>query len=144
MISTGNQKVVIVASPVAISDNAAITTASIDSAGYDYLDIFCIIGATDIAMAALKLQTADADTGYADMTGGSFATSPATLPSATDDNTVVAWHVNLSGKKRWFDVVATSGDGTAGTYFACIAVLSRAKQMPATAAARGLGQEIFL
>lgn len=144
MIATQNQKFLIVSSPAAISDNAALTTAAIDTKGWDYLDIYVIFGAMDIAMAVLKLQTSDTDGSYADMTGGSFATSPATLPAADADNTVVAWHVNLVGKKRWFDVAATTGDGALGTYSTIVAILSRGEQAPSTAALRGLGQEIFL
>lgn len=144
MIPTQATKFVSVTPPGAIVDNTSWTTAAIDTKGWDYLDIYVYFGATDIAMAALKLQTADADTGYADMTGGSFATSPATLPAADADNTCVAWHVNLVGKKRWFDVVATAGDGSLGTYATIFAILSRGEQAPSTAALRGLGQEIFL
>jgi hypothetical protein len=97
----------------------------------------------DIAMAVAKLQMSNTDGSYADVTGGDFSVSPATLPSATDDGTWVAWHVNLVGKKRYFDVSLTTGDGAAGTYLAAFAILSRGEQAPATAAARGLGQELF-
>lgn len=143
MIETQAVKFVSVTPPAAIVDNTSFTTASIDTLGWDYLDIYVYIGATDIAMAALKLQTADADTGYADIVGGNFEVS-GSLPSASADNTCVAWHVNLVGKKRWFDVVATAGDGTAGTFATIFAILSRGKQAPGSATARGLGQELFL
>lgn len=143
MVETQAVKFVSVTPPAAIVDNTSFTTASIDTIGWDYLDIYVYFGATDIAMAALKLQTADADTGYADIAGGDFEVSGA-LPSATADGTCVAWHVNLVGKKRWFDVVATAGDGTAGTYATIFAILSRGGQAPGSATARGLGQELFL
>lgn len=143
MINTQATKFVSVTPPGAIVDNTSWTTASIDTKGWDYLDIYVYFGATDIAMAALKLQTSDTDGSYADITGGDFSVS-GTLPSAGADNTCVAWHVNLTGKKRWFDVVATAGDGTTGTYATIFAILSRGEQAPATAAARGLGQELFL
>lgn len=145
MIETQNMKIVAVTPPGAIVDNAALTTASIDTLGYDYADIFVHFGAMDIAMVALKLQEADADTGYADITGGDFSVSPATLPSATADNTFLAWHVNLAGgRKRFLDVVATGGDGSAGTYCTIFAVLTRARNVPNTAAKRGFGQELFV
>jgi hypothetical protein len=143
MINTQNQKAVLVTPPAAILDNASAVTNSIDTQGWNYLDIYVMVGATDIAMAALKLQTSDTDGSYADLSGANFATD-GTLPSATADNTVVAWHVNLLGKKRFFDVVATAGDGTAGTYLSIIAVLSRGETAPKTAAERGLGQELFV
>lgn len=143
MINTQAQKVVPVSLPVAISDNAAITTASIDTKGYDYLDVYLMLGATDIAMAALKIGQSDTDGSYVDVTGGDFSVAPATLPSATDDGLIYAIHVNLVGKKRYFDVTATTGDGVAGTYAVIWAVLSRAEQMPDSAADRGATQELF-
>src|SRR5688572_4235535 len=106
-----NSKYLIVTSPVAIVDNASFTTNAIDTMGWDCLQVVVTYGATDIALTALKLQTADADTGYADLTGAIFGTSTgldgaaSTLPSATDDNKVYVIEVDLRGKKRWFDLV---------------------------------------
>jgi hypothetical protein len=103
----------------------------------------CLVGATDIAMAALKLQTSDTDSSYADLTGAIFGTSTnidgstSALPTATDDNKVFVIEVDLRGKKRYFDLVATAGNGTAGTYFSAVAVLSRGEIAPITAAGRG-------
>lgn len=144
------QKIVIVTPPAAIVDNASLPTASIDSKGWDKLDIYVILGATDIAMTALKVQESDTDGSYADVTNGNFATgllpdgTAATLPSATSDNTVFAWHKDLrkGGHKRFLDVVATFGDGTVGGFAVIIAILSRGSTSPATAAQRGLAQEL--
>lgn len=143
MIQTQDQKIVLVTPPGAIVDNAALATAAIDTKGFDHCDIYVLLGATDIALAALKLRESDDDTTYADVAGGDFSAA-GTLPSATADNTVVGWHVNLLGKKRYLDVSATGGDGTTGAYITIVAVLSRAKQSPNTAAKRGLGQELFV
>lgn len=143
MIETQATKMVPIALPVAISDNAAVTTASVDTKGWDYLDVYVLFGAMDIAMAVAKLQMSNTDGSYADVTGGDFSVSPATLPSATDDGTFIAWHVNLVGKKRYFDVSLTTGDGAAGTYLCAFAILSRGEQAPSTAATRGIGQELF-
>lgn len=140
-------KVVAVTPPAAIVDNNSYTTDEIDTLGYDYLQVYVLVGATDIAMAALKLQQSD-DTGqnFADVTGAVFGTSKNTagttsaLPSATDDNKLFCFDVSLKGKKRFFDLVATAGDGSAGTYLTAWAVLSRAKDAPVSAAERGLSQ----
>lgn len=148
MIQTLTQKIVLVTPPGAIVDNASLATASIDTKGYDQLDVYVILGATDIAMAALKMTYSDTDSAYADITNGNFATgtlptgTAASLPSATADNTVFAWHG--TPKKRYYDVVATGGDGTAGAYIMVIAILSRAKESPNTTAERGLNQELFI
>jgi hypothetical protein len=143
MIPAQNSKYVLVTPPAAILDNTSATTNSIDTLGYDYLQVVCLVGATDIAMAALKLQTSDTDSSYADLTGAIFGTSTnidgstSALPTATDDNKVFVIEVDLRGKKRYFDLVATAGNGTAGTYFSAVAVLSRGEIAPITAAGRG-------
>jgi hypothetical protein len=141
-------KLFLVTPPGAIVDNAALTTASIDTKGFHYLSVYVVFGAMDIAMAVLKIQNSNTDSAYADVTNGNFATgtlptgSAATLPSATSDNTVFAWHGPT--KKRYYDVAATAGDGAAGTYCTIFAILSRAEEAPNTTAERGLVQELFI
>jgi len=147
MHSAQEQKVVLITPPGAIVDNASLTTAEIDTKGFDFLQVYVALGATDIAMTALKLQQSDqSGAGFADVTGAVFGTSTkidgaaSTLPSATDDNKVFLIEVPLQGKKRYFDLVATCGDGAAGTYAVAWAVLSRAKDAPVTATERGCAQ----
>lgn len=143
MTPAQNFKYVLVTPPAAILDNTSATTNSIDTAGWDYLQVLCCVGATDIAAAALKLQTSDTDSSYADLTGAIFGTSTnidgstSAVPSATDDNKVFVIEVDLRGKKRYFDLVFTAGNGTAGTYFSAVAVLSKGEIAPITAAGRG-------
>lgn len=142
MIETLNQKFVPITPPAAIVDNAAYTTAAIDTKGYDWMTIVVFLGATDIALAALSLGMSDTDGSYAAV--ANFATLPATLPSATDDNKAFAFHVDLTGKKRFFDLTVTAGDGTAGTFLAAFALLGRGSELPNSAAERGFSQEIFV
>jgi hypothetical protein len=151
MIKSLEQKIVLVTPPGAIVDAASLTTGSIDTKGYDWLDVFVIIGATDIAMTALKIQYSDTDGSYGDVPNGNFATgllpdgAAAALPAAsgaTGDNTVHAWHGPT--RKRFYDVVATGGDGTAGAYIMVVAILSRPKESPNTTAERGLAQELHI
>lgn len=143
MIPAQNSKYLIVTSPAAIVDNSSFTTNSIDTAGFDYLQVVVAVGALDIAMTALKLQTSDTDGSYGDLTGAIFGTSTnidgstSALPSATDDNKLFVIEVDLRGKKRWFDLVATMGDGSTGGFVAAIAILSKGEISPVTAAARG-------
>lgn len=121
-----NVKVVNVTPPAAIVDNASFSTTTIDTAGYSKLAVYFSLGATDIAMSALKIQESDDSgmSGAADVTGLVYGASGApSLPSATDDNKVFGFFVNLAGRKRYLDVVATAGDGSTGTYGACVAVL---------------------
>lgn len=137
-----NHKFISVTPPAVIVDNASYTTTEIDTLGYDYLSIICYLGATDIAMTALKLTESDtAGSGHADITGATFA---ADLPSATDDNKSFAFYVDLRGRKRYIDLVATAGDGTAGTYLAAFAFLSNAEVTPTSASERGLDQQVII
>ena len=150
MMQTLAQKVVNVTPPAAIVDNAAFTTASVDCKGFDWCDFYVILGATDIAMAALSLSESDDDSSYAAVTGANFATGTmpdgvaAALPSATQDNGIFHIGVDLRGRKRYLDIQATAGDGAAGTYACIIAVLSRAKEAPNTYAERGMTGEILV
>lgn len=145
MIPALNQKTVIVASPAAIVDNAPVTTSILDTLRVGWVTYEIILGATDIAIAALKLTESDdeAMSGATDVPGADFSVSPATLPSATDDNTIVAIQVNMLGRKRYLDLTLTAGDGAAGTFVVVLARLSRMQTTPSTATDRGYGQELF-
>jgi hypothetical protein len=138
-------KFVSITPPAAIVDNASYATTSIDTAGFEYLEVFVFLGATDIAMTALKLQESDTDGSYADVTGLIYGTSAgiagttAALPIATDDNKCFKFEVDLRGRKRYFDLVATAGDGSAGTFLTAFALLSRASDHPVSASERGFG-----
>lgn len=138
-------KVVNLIPPVAIVDNNSWTTTEIDTAGYSWCSIYVNLGATDIAMAALKVQESDTSgSGFADITGLNFATSPATLPSATADGLVFAVHIDLrKNRKRYLDLVATAGNGTTGTYASGLAFLYDADEIPASVSARGVSQQII-
>ena len=131
--------------PAAIVDNAAYTTTEIDTNGFDYCTIAVYIGATDIAMAACKVQESDTSgSGFADVSGldadgdTNTAGSAATLPTATDDNNFFLFEIDLRGRKRYLDLSITAGNGTAGTFAAAFAILSRGGTAPGnTTANRG-------
>lgn len=130
--------------PAAIKDNAAWGVTEIDCLGWDYLQILVMLGATDIAMAALAVTESDTSgSGHANVTGLITGTSTNTdgstsaLPSATDDNKIMLFELDLRGRKRYIDVTATAGDGTTGTYLAILAILSRGKDAPVSATERG-------
>lgn len=144
MIYATTGKLVVVTPPAAILDNTAITTTAVDTNGYAWATFYVLLGATDIAMAALKMTESDASgSGYTDITGLDYSTD-GTLPSATDDNKIFAFDIDLrGGRKRYLDVVATAGDGTAGTYCAIWAVLHRASELPSSAADRGLAATLL-
>lgn len=147
MIPAQRQKFVSMTPPAAIVDNASYTTAEIDTIGWDYCQIVVYLGATDIAMAALAVTESDTSgSGHANVTGLIFGTSTnidgstSTLPSATDDNKFFIFDIDLRGRKRYLDLTATAGNGTAGTFATAFAILSRGEDVGVNAAAVGASQ----
>lgn len=139
-----NVKYVAVTPPAAIVDNASYTTGEIDTLGFAYLTIVAHLGATDIAMTALKVTESDTSgSDHADVTGLVYGTSTdidgntSALPSATDDNKFFVFNIDLRGRKRYIDVTATAGDGTAGTFLTIIGILSRGATGPSNETAIG-------
>lgn len=136
--------------PQAIVDNASWTSTVFDTLGCTSLTVEITIGATDIAFAALKVQEADAKTDATtltsgtDITGADFSVSPATLPSATADNTIVSVTIPITGaRKRYINLVATAGNGAAGT-FAAANGYATLQEVPGTATQCGLGQQLIV
>lgn len=144
MIHARNTKYVAITPPAAIVDNAAFTTATIDTKGYKHVKIVGFFGAMDIAMTALKVQESD-DSGMSGAVdiSGTVGGTDFTLPSATADNTFFAFNINMRGnRKRYLDLSATGGDGTTGTYLTAWVELSRGEENPDSAADRGLAIEV--
>lgn len=151
MLAALDKKVVLVTPPQAIVDNASWPTTEVDTLGYDHAEFIWLYGASDIAMAALKVQESDTSgSGFSDVSGGVFGTSTndagstSTLPSATDDNKLFSICLDLTKRKRYLDLVATGGDGTTGAYGSCICILTRAEQSPKTAVLAGFAQRLVV
>jgi hypothetical protein len=143
MNSLQNCKFVNVTPPAAIVNNAAFTTATVDTKGWRKVTFLVILGALDIALSALKLQQSDDSgmAGAADISGADFSVSPLTLPSATDDNKLFMIYVDTRGKKgirtcrsRW----ATARPAASSCV---IAILHDGETVPSTATLRGLSQQ---
>jgi len=137
-------KYVAITPPAALIDNASATTAEIDTQGWDYLTIVAHLGATDIAMTALKVTESDTTgSGHADLTGLVYGTSTdidgstSALPTATDDNGFFVFNIDLRARKRFIDVTATVGDGTSGAYLTIIGILSRGDTAPTSVSGMG-------
>lgn len=140
-------KYILITPPAAIYDNTSPGVTEIDCKDWDELEIVVALGASDIAVAACKVTESDtAGSGHTDVTGLVFGTSTntdgstSTLPSATDDNKLFGFHIDLRKRKRYIDMVLTAGDGTSGTFITVWARLSRGKSVPNTAATRGFSQ----
>lgn len=124
-------KYAVAIAPAAILDNSSATASEIDTKDARQCEVVIQLGATDIALTALKLQESDesggsfTDVSGADFDGGSdIDGTTLALPSATDDNQTCVFQVNLDKRKRYLKVVATFGDGTSGGYVAGVARLS--------------------
>lgn len=148
MIAAQNQKLVGMTFPVAIVDNGSWTTVEVDTKGWDYAQIYVMLGATDIAVAAMAVTESDVSgSGHANVTGlvsgtsNNIAGSTSTLPSATNDNKIFGFDIDLRYRKRYLDLTLTGGDGTVGAFAVAWCVLSRGEKAPVTAAQRGC-QEI--
>lgn len=129
--------------PAAIVDNAAFTTAAIDTQGWGELMFLVILGALDIAVAVLKVTESEDSgmSGATDVPSADFSVSPATLPAATADNLLFGVIVSVRGKrKRYLDISFTGGDGSAGSYAAVIAIQAQPETYPIDAAGRGFSQ----
>lgn len=134
--------------PAARVNNASFSLLSpgyIDSFGYSSVRFDIGLGATDIAMAALKVQESDDHSTWSDVTGADFSVSPATLPASTDSNHVFSILIPVNGlRKRYFKLVATAGNGASGTFLTCLVTLGNPLNAPATTAARGYTQELIV
>ncbi len=146
MIPFQNFKVVNVTPGVASVNNASAVTTTIDTLGFDYCTVLVEFGVMDAALTALKVQESD----YANMSGGADVTglvsatssniagSTSTLPVSTNDNTVYRFDIDLKGRKRYLDLIATVGAaGTTGAFISAQALLSRAENFVDTAAGAG-------
>jgi hypothetical protein len=142
--------------PAAIVNNASLTCNVIDTTGYADLEIIVMLGATDIALTALKVQESDtkssatALTSGVDITASVFGTAnqdtnvASVLPSATDDNKLFSFKIDLRGRKTFLLPVVTVGNGSTGAYLSIVALLGRAQDAPRLASEAGYSQRIVI
>lgn len=152
MSNMNNAKWVRAISPAAILDNASATATEIDTKGFGHCVIAVQLGATDIAMSALKVQESDTSgSGFGDVTGLIVGTSDnidgstSALPAATDDDTLTLFQIALTGaRKRYLKVVATAGNGSAGTYVSAMACLTKKDEGPSLVSSAAVGADNVL
>lgn len=134
-----------------VLDNATATSYVIDTAGVDYVNIDVVIGTTDVALTALKVQESDVatdsttlDTG-ADITGLVYGASGApALPTGTDDNKIFSFEINTQGRKRYLQLVAVAGNGTTGVAIAAHYNANKVANQPLTNASKGIAAALNL
>lgn len=153
MITATQQKIVPIIFPAAIDDAddpigayGDANPVSVDTLGFSRCDIYFVVGATDIAMTALGVYQGPAaasgadDATYSAITGlqASGSSGDGRLPQAGDGNKVFHFGIDLRDKERFLALDATAGNGTAGTFSAAWAVLSRGDEEPTDDADRGI------
>lgn len=121
--------------------SSATMEHAIDTLGFDHASIDVVFEAvaaagTNSAVATvLKLQSSDTNGSFADLTGyvgGTSFTIP--TPANTNVTEVIRFDLDLRGKKRYINVVATP---QAQSGIAAVCRLSKAEQHPTTAAGKG-------
>lgn len=116
--------------PTAIVDNTAFTSNVLDKTTeipHDAKGVLFVVnlGATDIALAALKVQQSDTESDATTLGGTpTDVVDAAAKPSATDDNGIALIYVPISKwTERYLQLQATAGNGAAGTYLSAVAVI---------------------
>ncbi len=132
-----NNKYVAITPPAAIVDNAAFTTAAVDTKGFKHLTIVAQFGALDIAPASASIRHSDASNMGSPATLATGGTDFALATASDSDNLFHVFEIDLLGKKRYIDFEITGGDGTSGTYLSVLAILSRPEESPNSATERG-------
>ena len=99
-----------------------------------------LVGATDIAVATLKIMESATKTDATTLGGSPTQVFDVTTkPGAGDDDKVWVLGVNLrADRKQFLQLQATAGDGTTGTFLAATAVLRKSGVRGSTAAERGV------
>lgn len=138
MKQAANVKYVAITPPAAIVDNAAFTTAAVDTKGWGHLMIVAQFGALDIAPASASIRHSDASNMASPTTLATGGTDFALATATDSDNLFHVFEVEIDGTKgRYIDFEITGGDGTAGTYLSVLAILSRPAESPNSATERG-------
>ena len=98
-------------------------------------------------MTALAVTESDTSgSGHVNVTGLVWGTATnidgntSALPSATDDNTFQVAQIDMRGRKRYLDLTATCGNGSAGTFLTAFARLSRGEVSPTSASDAGCNE----
>ncbi len=132
-------------------DSTAFACYAVDTNGCKAVHCLIHLGATDGAMGSCKIQESNTLTNATtlasgtDITGADFSVSPATLPSATDDNGFFLVTIPITGaRKRYLNLVSTTGDVTAGTYLTACWIKEALDEAPNTAAKRNLVQHLIV
>lgn len=139
-------KIVPIAFPQTVN-NAAVTTTTVDTLGFNKCRIKVKLGSIDATMALFKVMESDDAlmSGEVDIAATVFGgTGNPALPTASDDNKVYLIHLDLKGRKRYLDLKLTTGNGAVGTALDAEAELYDALTVPNAAAEQGAAVCIYV
>jgi hypothetical protein len=151
MIQNFFEKHALLSPPQSVADNSTLTSLALDTYGYEYAKITVNLGVTDLALAGLKVQQSDLANMATpiDVPGTHYGTDnndtnvASVLPGAADSNHSFAFFIDLRGKKRYLQVVATTPVSANNTALLEISAdLGRPHESPLTAVNAGYAQRI--
>jgi len=144
MVSSQDSKIMTMLAPVS-ANGAAFTTTALDTVQSgvkaDWATVFVYFGSVgaNITAGNFKLTESDDNSTYADVAG----TTALTVTASTDNGKIWAFQLDTRKRKRYIKLALTAG--ASATLAAAWGELSRQKEMPSTAATRGItGTEIVL
>lgn len=138
MKSAPDVKYVAITPPAAIVDDAAFTTAAVDTFGFSHLTLVAQFGAIDIAPASASIRQSDASNMGSPSNIAVGGTDFDLATAADSDNEFHVFDIDLRGKKRYIDFEITGGNGSTGTYLSVLAILSNPTISPNAASERGV------
>ena len=131
-------KAVLALNPQSINGTDTDGTA-IDTLGFSYANIYFLYGASTADMDNLSIKECETS-------GGSYAVisgSAMTAPTATDDNKVWQWGINLGGTRMRYLKIRCD-PGAAATLVGGLALLTKGNVDADTDTERGVAQSLFI
>lgn len=132
MIHLTEHKFVEVIQPASIAQDTQ-TDVEIDTRGFDYCNVYVLCGAMGAALDICKLAVGDTSGGtFTDIAAATLGNSAclnlagtAVALSATDDNDVISFQVDMSGRERFLKLMTSTADSSGASVFGAVAVLGR-------------------
>jgi hypothetical protein len=134
MIPTTEVKFVEVIQPASIAQNTE-TDVEIDTLGYDFCNVYILCGAMGAALDICKLADGDTSGGtFTDIAAATLGDSAcvnlagtAVALSATDDNDVICFQVDMSARGRYLKLLTSTANSSGASVFGAVAILGRSR-----------------
>jgi hypothetical protein len=140
-------KTVIAIIPISKTNGATATGELIDTKGYDFVSIGIVASTADVVsntLSVLKIEEGDTTASVATFSGavsGTDYTIATNAYTSTTNQNVWAFHVDCRNRKRYLRVSASP---QTTMVIGGVATLHRGEQAPATAAAAGALNAVYV